>query len=147
MSDSNYTSVTRYRKPLSTAGRPSQLNVVDDAWAADKLSDDEIDIERHEAAIAPLLEEEGEELDVDVVVVPVNSSSGGGAVANGGVLERRRREDGRWSDLALDYFDTHTNNSANYFSNLRNTGVAGYASRYHSSGDNNPASPNTTRQR
>jgi hypothetical protein len=82
------------------------LDIVDDAWAADTLSDDEIDVERHEAAIAPLLEEG--ELDVDAVVV----STGHSGSAGNGAAERRKREEGRWNDLALDQFDSHGHQNA-----------------------------------
>mmetsp|Transcript_70 Transcript_70/g.72 ORF Transcript_70/g.72 Transcript_70/m.72 type:complete len:121 (-) Transcript_70:504-866(-) len=107
MSDSSYVAVTRHRKPHSTAGRSPVLDVVDDAWAADKLSDDEIDAERQEAALAPLLDEG--DLDVDAVVVSTGHS---GSAANG-AAERRRREEGRWNDLGLDHFDTNNSSSTN----------------------------------
>ena len=99
MSDSNYAAATRHRRPQSISGRLPALDIVDDVWAADKLSDDEIDVERHDAAIAPLLDEG--DLDVDAVVVSTGQS---GSVANG-AAERRRREEGRWNDLGLDHFD------------------------------------------
>ena len=101
-SDSNYAAVTRHRRPVSTAGRPPALEIVDDDWAADKLSDDEVEVGRHEAAVAPLLEEG--ELDADAIVSPAGNSS---AALNSS--ERRRREEG-WSDLALEQLDA-TNNS------------------------------------
>lgn len=94
MSDSSYPSLTRHRRPLSTAGRPPALDVIDDLWASETLSDDEIDVEQHEAVIAPMLEEG--DLDVDAVVVLSTSLNS--------AVERRRREEGRWNDLALDYF-------------------------------------------
>ena len=97
-SDSNYSSVARYtRQPLSKAARP----VVDQAWASDKLSDDEVEINRHEAAIAPLLEEG--ELDADAIVV---SPTGNSASAANSAAERRRREEG-WNDLGLDQIDAN----------------------------------------
>ena len=77
-SDSNYASVTRHtRRPLSKAARPVVLEVVDEAWAADKLSDDEVEIARHEAAVAPLLEEG--ELDADAIVVSPTGNSASAA--------------------------------------------------------------------
>ena len=101
MSDSNYAAATRHKRPLSTAGRPPALDVVDDAWAADTLSDDEIEVSpQREADLAQLLETEGE-LD-DAVVVAAGQS---GSAANG-AAERRRREEGRWNDLGLDNLDT-----------------------------------------
>ena len=79
-SDSNYAAVTRHRRPLAKAGRPPVLEIVDDDWAADKLSDDEVEVSRHEAAVAPLLEEG--ELDADAIVVsPTGNSS---SAANNG---------------------------------------------------------------
>ena len=102
-SDSNYAAVTRHRRPFSssTAGRPPALEIVDDAWATDKLSDDEVEVGRHEAAVAPLLEEG--ELDADAIVSPAGNSS---AAVNSS--ERRRREEG-WSDLALEQLDGSNN--------------------------------------
>lgn len=77
-SDSNYASVTRHtRRPLSKSARPVVLEVVDEAWAADKLSDDEVEIARHEAAVAPLLEEG--ELDADAIVVSPTGNSASAA--------------------------------------------------------------------
>lgn len=67
-------------------------------------SDDEVEVERSEAAIAPLLEDEGE-LD-DAVVTTANSGS-----AASGALERRRKEEGRWNDLGLDLFDNNGSNN------------------------------------
>jgi len=102
MSDSSYVSQTRHRRPYSTAGRPPFLDVIDDVWASETLSDDEIDVAQQEAVIAPLLEEG--ELDIDAIVVSVGSSA----------VERRRREEGRWNDLALDYFDQGGNAIASH---------------------------------
>jgi len=107
MSDSSYAAATRHRKPYSTAGRPPTLEVIDDEWAADTLSDDEVEVERHEEAIAPLLDEG--ELDVDAVVVSTGHS---GTSANG-AAERRRREEGRWNDLGLEQFDSSANTTGN----------------------------------
>mmetsp|Transcript_26033 Transcript_26033/g.61190 ORF Transcript_26033/g.61190 Transcript_26033/m.61190 type:complete len:122 (-) Transcript_26033:378-743(-) len=101
-SDSNYSAVARHtRQPLSKAARQVALHVVDESWAADKLSDDEVEITRHEAAVAPLLEEG--ELDADAIVV---SSTGNSASAANNAAERRRREEG-WNDLGLDQIDAH----------------------------------------
>jgi hypothetical protein len=58
------------------------LEIVDDEWAADKLSDDEVDVGRHEAAVAPLLEEG--ELDADAIVVSPTGNSA--SAANNGKL-------------------------------------------------------------
>jgi hypothetical protein len=77
-SDSNYSSVARYtHQPLSKAVRPVALHVVDESWACDKLSDDEVEIARHEAAVAPLLEEG--ELDADAIVVSPTGNSASAA--------------------------------------------------------------------
>eukprot|EP00579_Thalassiosira_antarctica_P010491 CAMPEP_0201915988 /NCGR_PEP_ID=MMETSP0903-20130614/5754_1 /ASSEMBLY_ACC=CAM_ASM_000552 /TAXON_ID=420261 /ORGANISM="Thalassiosira antarctica, Strain CCMP982" /LENGTH=97 /DNA_ID=CAMNT_0048451719 /DNA_START=61 /DNA_END=350 /DNA_ORIENTATION=+ len=95
MSDST---LDKLRRPHPGTTRPSNLDIIDDAWAADKLSDDEVEVSQGEAAIAPLLEDEGE-LD-DAVVTTANSGS-----AASGALERRRKEEGRWNDLGLDLFD------------------------------------------
>jgi hypothetical protein len=88
-SDSNYAAVTRHRRPFSTAsasiaGRPPVLEIVDDDWAADRLSDDEVEVGRHEAAVAPLLEEG--ELDVDAIVVSPTGNSA--SAANSGMYIR-----------------------------------------------------------
>ena len=106
MSDSSFAAQTRHRRPLTTAGRPPVLDVVDDNWASETLSDDDIDVKQLESSIAPLLEEG--ELDADAVVV---SSSQSGSGVNS-AAERRRREEGRWNDLALDYFDSATTSSS-----------------------------------
>lgn len=107
----------RHRRPQSTAGRPPTLDIVDDEWAAATLSDDEIDAKGHEDAISSLLEEG--ELDVDAVVVPTGSVNG--------AAERRRREEGRWNDLGLDYFDP-ANNASNAAGSNNQTGNAGIGS-------------------
>lgn len=88
----------KLRRQYPGTGRPSNLDIIDDAWVSDTLSDDEIEVEKSEAAIAPLLEDEGE-MD-DAVVTTANSGS-----AAMGALERRRKEEGRWNDLGLDLFD------------------------------------------
>ena len=98
MSDSSSVTINKLRRPCPGTGRPSNLDIIDDAWAADKLSDDEVEVERSEAAIAQLLEDEGE-MD-DAVVTTTNSGS-----AASGALERRRKAEGRWNDLGLDLFD------------------------------------------
>eukprot|EP00566_Odontella_aurita_P025022 CAMPEP_0113551914 /NCGR_PEP_ID=MMETSP0015_2-20120614/14776_1 /TAXON_ID=2838 /ORGANISM="Odontella" /LENGTH=109 /DNA_ID=CAMNT_0000452833 /DNA_START=281 /DNA_END=610 /DNA_ORIENTATION=- /assembly_acc=CAM_ASM_000160 len=85
---------TTKKRHNCTGGRPTALDIVDDAWAADTLSDDEIDVNE------PLLDEG--ELDVDAVVVSTGHS---GSAANG-AAERRKREEGRWNDLGLDHFDS-----------------------------------------
>ena len=85
-SDSNYVAVTRHRRPFSTCSksnlgeggaRPPVLEIVDDEWAADKLSDDEVEVGKHEAAVAPLLEEG--ELDADAIVVSPTGNSASAA--------------------------------------------------------------------
>src|SRR5687767_13568075 len=76
-SDSNYAAVTRHRRPFSKSARPPVLEIVDDDWAADKLSDDEVEVGRHEAAVAPLLEEG--ELDADAIVVSPTGNSASAA--------------------------------------------------------------------
>jgi len=104
-SDSSYAAVTRHQRLNNmnnkVAGRPSALEIVDDDWAADKLSDDEVEIGRHELAVAPLLEEG--ELDADAIVSPAGNSST--ALSSS---ERRRREEG-WNDLALEQLGRTTN--------------------------------------
>mmetsp|Transcript_16174 Transcript_16174/g.30567 ORF Transcript_16174/g.30567 Transcript_16174/m.30567 type:complete len:117 (-) Transcript_16174:140-490(-) len=97
MSDSNYVAATRHRKPTSLAGRLPSLEIVDDEWAADHLSDDEVDCRQQEASIQPLLGD----IDVDTVVVSTGHSD---TVQNDS--DRRRRQDTRWNDLALDRFDS-----------------------------------------
>jgi len=104
MSDSNYAAATRHRQPNSTAGRPPSLEIVDDEWAADHLSDDEVDCHQQEATIQPLLGD----IDVDAVVVSTGHSD---SAQNDS--DRRRREDGRWNDLGLDRFDYSTTGTTN----------------------------------
>ena len=99
-SDSNYSSVARYTRHPKAA-RPVALHVVDEQWASDTLSDNEVEIARHEAAVAPLLEEG--ELDADAIVV---SPTGNSASAANTAAERRRREEG-WNDLGLDQIDAN----------------------------------------
>jgi hypothetical protein len=82
-SDSNYAAVTRHRRPLnSKAGRPPVLELVDDQWAADKLSDDEVEVGRHEADAGGF--EEGE-LDADAIVVSPTGNSA--SAANSGTFK------------------------------------------------------------
>ena len=97
MSDSKSVLVNKLRRCHPT-GRPSNLDIIDDTWTSDTLSDDEVEIEQTEQKIAPLLEDEGE-MD-DAVVTTANSGS-----AAMGALEWRRKEEGRWNDLGLDLFD------------------------------------------
>jgi hypothetical protein len=97
-SDSNYASVTRHtRRPLSKASRPVVLEVVDEAWAADKLSDDEVEIARHEAAVAPLLEEG--ELDADAIVVSPTGNSA--SAANNGEFSILGGDFAWYTDMVL----------------------------------------------
>ncbi len=103
MSDSKNVLVNKLRRRHPT-NRPSNLDIIDDAWTSDTLSDDEVEIEQTEQKIAPLLEDENE-MD-DAVVTTANSGS-----AAMGALERRRREEGRWNDLGLDLFDNSNSNN------------------------------------
>ena len=96
-SDSNYAAATRHRRPMSTAGRPPVLELVDDDWAKDKLSDDEVEVGRAEASLAPMMEEG--ELDSDAIVSPAGNSS---SAVNSSM--RRRREES-WNDLGLEQLD------------------------------------------
>lgn len=100
MSDSSSVTINKLRRPYPGTSRPSNIDIIDDAWAADKLSDDEVEVERSEAAIAQILEDEGE-MD-DAVVTTANSGS-----AASGAAERRRKAEGRWNDLGLDLFDNN----------------------------------------
>ncbi|KAG7355204.1 Apc13p protein [Nitzschia inconspicua] len=100
-SDSNYVAVSRFtRQPFSKAATYITLDMVDDDWAADTLSDDEVETARPEAVVAPMLEEG--ELDQDAIVV---SPTGNSALAANNAAERRRREEG-WNDLGLDQIDS-----------------------------------------
>jgi hypothetical protein len=99
-SDSNYTAVTRHRRPFSKTGRPAALVDLDETWARDSLEDDLMEISEYEAAVAPLLEEG--ELDADAIVV---SPTGNSSAAANNASERRRREEG-WNDLGLDQVDS-----------------------------------------
>jgi len=98
MSDSKNVLVNKLRRRYPGTGRPSNLDIIDDTWTSDTLSDDEVEIEQTEQKIAPLLEDESE-LD-DAVISTANSGS-----AAMGALELRRKEEGRWNDLGLDLFD------------------------------------------
>ena len=106
MSDSSSVTINKLRRPYPGTNRPSNLDLIDDAWIADKLSDDEVAVEGSEAAIAQLLEDEGE-MD-DAVVTTTNSGS-----AASGAAERRRKAEGRWNDLGLDLFDNNNNGNNN----------------------------------
>ena len=57
MSDSSIT-INKLRRPYPGTTRPS--NLIDDTRAADKLIDDEVEVERSEVALAPLLQDKGE---------------------------------------------------------------------------------------
>jgi hypothetical protein len=117
MSDSSYSAATRHKQSYSTAGRPPALEIVDDDWAADTLSDDDINSGIHEATIASFLDEG--DLDVDAVVV----STGHSGPASNSTAERRKREEGRWSDLGLDHFDSGSANGAS--DRVQNNNTAG----------------------
>lgn len=107
MSDSSYSAATRHRQPYSKVGRPPTLDIVDDDWAADTLSDDGVNVDAFETAISTLLDEG--DLDVDAVVV----SAGHSGPTSSGAAERRKREAGRWNDMGLDNFDaTNATNSS-----------------------------------
>mmetsp|Transcript_8514 Transcript_8514/g.11236 ORF Transcript_8514/g.11236 Transcript_8514/m.11236 type:complete len:130 (+) Transcript_8514:129-518(+) len=93
LSDSNYAAVTRFRRPCS-ASPPVWLD--DPAWRSQRLEDDEVDVQRFESVVAPLLEEG--ELDADAIVV---TPAGNSASAANNAAERRRREE-RWNDIGLD---------------------------------------------
>lgn len=102
MSDSTYASRIRHRGRYlqSTAGRPPSLDVIDDAWAAATLSDDDIDVERHEVALASmLLDEEDDLLDSDAACA-FSAAPHSGSAADV-AAERRRKEEGRWNDLGM----------------------------------------------
>jgi hypothetical protein len=96
-SDSNYIAVTRWRRPYSTTP-PVWLD--DDAWRTTPTlppeSDDLVDVQKYESAVAPLLEEG--ELDADAIVV---TPSGNSSAAANHAVERRRREE-RWTDIGLE---------------------------------------------
>ena len=115
-SDSNYAAATRHRRPMSTAGRPPVLELIDDDWAQDKLDDDEVDVARAEAALAPMMEEG--ELDSDAIVSPAGNSS---LAVNSSMMRRLRREE-NWNDLGLEQLldpnammtsGTNNNNTSN----------------------------------
>jgi hypothetical protein len=121
MSDSKSVLVNKLRRRYPGTGRPSNIDIIDDTWTSDTLSDDEVEIEQPtEQKIAPLLEDESE-LD-DAVVTTANSGS-----AAMGALERRRKEEGRWNDLGLDLFDNGTGSGVATSHHLTNGGGAGGA--------------------
>lgn len=101
MSDSSYVSVTRHCRPFST-GRPAALELVDDAWAAASLEDDDLLTKPYETPM------EDDELDGDVVV-----STGTSSAAAHQAEERRRREEG-WNDLGLDQLDDRETTNEQY---------------------------------
>ncbi len=115
MSDSSYSASTRHRRPYSTSGRPPTLEIVDDDWAGDTLSDDDVVVDAHEAAIATFLDEG--DLDVDAVVVSTGHSGPG---TSNSAAERRKREEGRWVDLGLDHFDGSSNMGLGLAGNILN---------------------------
>ena len=123
MSDSSYSAATRHRQPYSKAGRPPTLEIVDDDWAADTLSDDDVNCDVYEAAIASFLDEG--DLDVDAVVV----SAGHSGPNSNGAAERRKREEGRWNDMGLDNFDAGGGGNVSASERAQsNTGGAGTGS-------------------
>jgi hypothetical protein len=84
-SDSRYAAVKRHQMQAKHNSnnnnvRPIVLDIVDDKWASDTLSDDEVEVTMHEAAVAPLLEEG--ELDADAIVVSPTGNSA--SLANSG---------------------------------------------------------------
>ena len=79
----------------------------DNDWATDRLPDDDIPVSRHEAVVAPLLEEG--ELDADAIVVSPTA-----VAANNG-----RRDEG-WADLGLDQWFTPAPNSRSVSNNRGN---------------------------
>ncbi len=146
MSDSSYAAATRHKKPYSTTGRPYNLEIIDDTWASDTLTDDEVNCDAQEAAIASYFLDEGDFLDVDAVVVSISAGRysgggghgghsghsgghGGGGTAN--AMERRRREEGRWNDLALDMFNSMNGAGVvnHVIGNPNNTGGNGGSAR------------------
>lgn len=93
-SDSSYIAVTRWRRPYAS---PVWLD--DDEWrTTPTLSNevDDLDVQKYESAVAPLLEEG--ELDADAIVV---TPSGNSSAAANHAVERRRREE-RWTDIGLE---------------------------------------------
>ena len=104
-SDSKYIAVTRLRRPFATTP-PVWLD--DDEWRTTATlppeSDDLVDVQKYESAVAPLLEEG--ELDADAIVV---TPSGNSSSAANHAVERRRREE-RWTDIGLEQLlQLHTN--------------------------------------
>ena len=96
-SDSNYAAVKRHCRPLgSRSGRPAALDIVDDKWASDKLSDDEVDVARFEVDAGGF--EEGE-LDADAIVVSpaANSASNANTGMTSGVGKRIFPQDIRFA--------------------------------------------------
>jgi hypothetical protein len=87
MSDSAYASRIRHRGRYlqSTSGRPPSLDVIDDAWAVATLSNDDIDVERHEVALASML------IDSDAACAFSAAPHSGSAAEV--AAERRRKEE------------------------------------------------------
>lgn len=123
MSDSSYAARIRHRgrSLQSTAGRPPSLDIIDDAWAAATLSDDDIDVERHEVAVASmLLDEEDDLLDSDAACAFAAAPHSGSTADV--AAERRRKEEGRWNDLGLDQFFADASAANNSSNNSNNQG-------------------------
>ena len=118
-SDSNYIAVTRWRRPYS-ATPPVWLD--DDAWRTTPTlpaeSDDLVDVQKYESAVAPLLEEG--ELDADAIVV---TPSGNSSAAANHAVERRRREE-RWTDIGLEQLLVQGNAAAGAARNARNNNAS-----------------------
>lgn len=81
-SDSSYTAVSRFTRRPFSKGAATHITLDttfmvdgdgDDNWAADTLSDDEVETSRPEAIVAPLLEEG--EMDQDAIVVSPTGNS------------------------------------------------------------------------
>mmetsp|Transcript_26223 Transcript_26223/g.49626 ORF Transcript_26223/g.49626 Transcript_26223/m.49626 type:complete len:131 (-) Transcript_26223:34-426(-) len=100
-SDSNFIAVTRWRQPYSSTP-PVWLD--DEEWRTTPTlsnEDDDLDVQKYESAVAPLLEEG--ELDADAIVV---TPSGNSSAAANHAVERRRREE-RWTDIGLEQLLQH----------------------------------------
>jgi hypothetical protein len=131
MSDSNYAARCRHKRsflpphPSHTSGpsfaRPAPLDIVDDEWAAETLSDDDIDIPPScHIPLSQLLDDSdvggdafggmmsgagaGGGIAATADGAAVASATHSGAVAEA-AMERRQRAEMQWNELALDQFD------------------------------------------
>lgn len=101
MSDSSYAKKrSHFHNTHNIRGRPQNLDLIDDQWACDMLSDDEVEIApineamflEQNCAIPEEEDMEGDTLMVSAVVAAATAS------------EQRKKQDDKWTDLGLEAF-------------------------------------------